>query len=781
MPPDGWRVEAALGGVAGPWTSGFTVAAQPAWPRHKPEMSLLRRRVVTGRVDDADSDTWAALDRELQPPATGSASMQAVIPGVEPWSAETPSLYDLRVSLRSPDGEVVETTVVRVGFRRVEVRGTDLLVNGRRIVIRGVNRHDFDPATGRVVSQQSMREDIATMKRAGFNAVRTSHYPNDPAFLDLTDELGLYVFDEADIESHAFQASLCDDRRYLGQWLARVSRMVLRDRNHASVIVWSLGNESGYGSNHDAAAAWLRSADPTRPLHYEGAIRFDWNRGQAATDIVCPMYPEIEDIVAWASSPRADRPLILCEFSHAMGNSNGSLADYWDVIESTPGLQGGFIWEWRDHGLVQALPGGGVRWAYGGDFGDAPNDDGFCADGLMFPDRRPKPALRESQFLAAPLRVEADAAETVAGGRIRVSNRQQFRDVGWLRGRWSVADGGVTVSAGQLALPGVRPGEEAWAVLEGWQDPGTADAERWLTITFETARDEPWVGAGTEVCWQQVRLDAGGAAAEEAVDPMGRIQVGADGLLRYPGIVSSPRLSLWRAPTDNDRIGGAAARWQALGLHALVRRLLDVEREGPLTTVRSEVLVGPARLVHTQTFTPLVGGSIRVSEHVDIPAELTDLPRVGTVLELEPGFEEAEWYGLGPHETYPDRKRSGLVGRWRSAVADLHVPYLRPQEAGGRAEVRWMSFTARDGRGVTIRLGTPAQMSASHHRAHELAAARHQDELTPAPETVVHLDAAHRGLGTASCGPETLRRYLLGPGPYQWTWTLVVSPSSSPA
>ena len=464
-----------------------------------------------------------------------------------------------------------------------------------------------------------------------------------------------------------------------------------------------------------------------------------------------------------------------------MGNSNGSLADYWDAIESTPGLQGGFIWEWRDHGLQQALPGGGVRWAYGGDFGDQPNDDGFCADGLMFPDRQPKPALREAQSLATPVRVEADAAEVVSRGRIRVRNRQDFRDLGWLRGRWHVADGGVTVADGVLSLPSVRPGEEGWAGLEGWQDPGTADAERWLTIVLETARDEPWAPAGTEVGWQQVQLDPGAEDAEAAVDPTAEIELDDDGRLRFPGVASAPRLSLWRAPTDNDRIGGAAARWHALGLDAPIRRLLDVERAGSATTVRSEVLVGSVGLEHTQSFAPLAGGGIRVSEHVDIPADLVDLARVGTVLELESGFEAVEWFGLGPHECYPDRKRSGLVGRWRSTVADLHIPYMRPQEAGGRADVRWMAFTAPDGRRATISLGTPSQVSASHHRSHELAAARHQEELTPASETVVHIDAAHRGVGTASCGPETLPRYLLDPGTYRWTWTFAVSPSSSPA
>ncbi len=277
---------------------------------------------------------------------------------MEPWSAELPRLYDLEVSLLDPAAAIADRAHVRVGFRNVEIRGTDLLINGQRVLIRGVNRHDFDQHTGRVVSPESMRADLVAMKRHGFNAVRTSHYPNDPAFLELTDELGLYVIDEADIEAHAFQAWLCDDPRYLAQWVSRVSRMVLRDRNHPSVIAWSLGNESGYGANHEAAAAWVRRHEPTRPLHYEGAIRFDWAGGERVTDLVCPMYPAISAIVEFARSGRLTRPLIMCEYSHAMGNSNGTLAEYWDAIETTPGLQGGFIWEWWDHGLVQTLPDG---------------------------------------------------------------------------------------------------------------------------------------------------------------------------------------------------------------------------------------------------------------------------------------------------------------------------------------------------------------------------------------------------------------------------------------
>ena len=312
------------------------------------------------------------------------------------------------------------------------------------------------------------------MKQFGFNAVRTSHYPNDPAFLDLADELGLYVIDEADIESHAFQSTLCDDSRYLNQWVSRVSRMAERDKNHPSVILWSLGNESGYGANHEAAAAWLRRYDPSRPLHYEGAIRFDWTSDQGVSDLTCPMYPEIDAIVEHARSGRQRHPLIMCEYSHAMGNSNGTLAEYWDAIESNPGLQGGFIWEWWDHGLVQELPDGTTRWAYGGDFGETPHDGNFVADGLNWPDRRPKPAMWEAQALDVA-RPSGLGCSTADQGVSRSTNRQRFPQTGLAPG--DVGDRASTASpwaGGDLPLPPIAPGASGRC-----RDPGVLPSSGW--------------------------------------------------------------------------------------------------------------------------------------------------------------------------------------------------------------------------------------------------------------------------------------------------------------
>jgi beta-galactosidase len=771
----GWTVEARVGDLTDTLRGEAPAYAGPAHPLDPVSRSLMRRMTVDGGAtfDAAERAAWATLDHALEPPRQGIVRLHAEIPGVAPWTSETPNLHPLTVELRSPGGAIVETAQLGIGFRRVEIRGVDLLINGRRVYLRGINRHDFDQVTGRVISRESIRADLVLMKQFGFNAVRTSHYPNDPALTELADELGMYVISEADIESHAFQSTLCDDPRYLAAWVERVARMVLRDKGHPSIIAWSLGNESGYGTNHAAAAAWVRRYDPSRPLHYEGAIRWDWSKDQGGSDIACPMYPEIAAIVDHARSGLQQHPLIMCEYSHAMGNSNGTLAEYWDAIESTPGLQGGFIWEWWDHGLIQALPDGTTRWAYGGDFGDEPNDGNFVADGVVWPDRRPKPALWEHKALAAPVRL-GSTRESLARGEITIRNHQDWTGVDGLRARFELAVDGEVVHEGDLALPAIGPSEGAPVAIPGLEALRPDGREIWLTVRFTTAEASASLPAGFEVALGQVRIDDGSiapAAAPAAADPA--VPVDADGSLLDALLTSPPRLSLWRAPTDNDRIGGFADRWAELGVDRLTRSVESTSTGAGGTIVRSRYRTGGGHEIdHEQRLTSLEGGGVRVEESIAIPSELTDLARVGTTFEVVPGLERFEWFGTGPHETYPDRKRGGVVGRWASSVADQTVPYIRPQENGGHADVRWFTLSDGAGRGLRVTLEAPAQVSATHLRAADLAAATHHVELRPRPETVVHLDAAHRGLGTASCGPDTLPEYLVGPGTYRLAWTI---------
>ncbi|MFJ9744824.1 glycoside hydrolase family 2 TIM barrel-domain containing protein [Streptomyces chartreusis] len=740
---------------------------------------------LTGDLDgqplaqDAEFDRANAEDERVSD-FLGEARLLAGVTDVRTWNAETPELYDLTVRLHRHDGTVADTSRHRIGFRDVEVVGRDLLVNGERVFIRGVNRHDFHPLTGRTVSYEDMRADLVLLKRFGFNAVRTAHYPNDPALYDLADELGLYVVDEADIESHDHAHEIADDPRYLNAFVDRVSRMVLRDKNHPSVIVWSLGNESDYGANHDAAAGWLRRHDPTRPLQYEGAAKLGWADPDVASDIACPMYASLEDCLAHALSGQQTKPLIQCEYSHAMGNSNGTLADHWAAIEATPGLQGGFIWEFWDHGILQRVSDGrpagrggaglydngvaapGYRWAYGGDFGETIHDGPFIADGVVFPDRTPKPAMYEHREISAPLRIECFRHEGIVLG-----NHQHFRGLDWLAGEWrlDLADG--TTLTAPAVLPTLCPGETAAVPLpfEVPRDGG----EAWLTLRVTVAEEQLWAPRGTVVCVPQVRLR--GPAVAEVPPVEGRIEVDGEGLLVHPLLTAAPTLSLWRAPTDNDELGGMARRWRSWGLDTLVRKTVSVSEDSGRVTVEAEYAGTTGVVRHRQVLTPVEGG-VRVEEEAELPEAFDDVARVGTVFETVAGLDLLDWFGQGPWESYPDRSAGAPVGHHSVPVEELFTPYLRPQESGGRHGVRRFALSAPDATGLAVALDEPRQISVTRYRAEDLASAGHHDELVPRPGCVVHIDAAHRGLGTASCGPDTSPSYLVAPGVHRWSWTL---------
>ncbi len=709
---------------------------------------------------------------------------------VRRWSSEQPHLYELLVTLRDPRGETVEVQRERIGFRHVAVVGDELLINGKPVLLRGVNRHDFDARTGRVIGLESMRRDVITMKQHGFNAVRTSHSPNDPRFLDLCDEYGLYVIDEANIESHAWIGSLCHDPRYRSQWLERGARMVQRDENHPSIILWSLGNESGHGANHDALAGWIRAHDPTRPLHYEGAIMLDWAGGVGVTDVLCPMYPPIAVIEAWAKKPWGPkRPVIMCEYSHAMGNSNGCLADYWDVIEANHGLQGGFIWEWWDHGLEQELPGGRIRYAYGGDFGEVRHDANFCCDGVVWPDGSPKPALQEHRWLACPIAV---AWAGNARDRLRLTNRQDFNDTGWCKALVEVSVDGVVRDSAELRLAAIAAGGSTVAKVPVTRPDLAPGEECTITVRFSAARELPWALSGAEVGWRQLEWAKGAPPKRAAARGKGpELQLG-DGLLTSFTVDgreviregAGPRLAMWRAPTDNDGIKlwtgqerKPLGRWRGWGLDALGRELLEVEQKsGDQAIVRCAYLGtdGDAPILHTSRMRSRPDGAIEFTETVEIPAVITDVPRIGMSFALGPGLERLEWYGRGPHESYPDRARGAALGRWRSTVGDQYVPYVMPQEHGLHVDTRWFTLVGDHGTGVRIEATKPAvfAFSALHHAAADLTRATHADELVARSETIVHVDHAHRGLGTLSCGPDTLDRYRIGAGTYTWSWRL---------
>lgn len=709
--------------------------------------------------------------KEIEPPTPGKLTLSTQIPKVSPWSAETPALYTLVLELVDPSGKTVQRTSQRIGFREVQVRGRELLVNGQPVMIYGVNRHDFNRHTGRVLTREDMRNDLIEMKRWNFNAVRTSHYPNDPAFLDLCDELGFYVVGEANIESHAFYDSICNDPRYLGAFVERVGRMMQRDIHHPSVILWSLGNESGAGTNHQAAAAYARAFDPTRPLHYEGAIRGSWMGNHALTDVVCPMYPSIHAIVEYAKSGKQDRPLIMCEYSHAMGNSNGTLAEYWEAIEELDGLQGGFIWEFWDHGLDQILPDGSLRRAYGGDFGEKKHDGNFCCDGMVFPNRSPKPAMHEFKQLASPISITTKTANT---GEFLVFNKQFFSDLSDFEIFWSITCDGLETKSGKVSLPNIGPRKSKKITVKSpllMKPDGRG--ERFITFTFLRKSTTAWAPPASEVGWSQFALPSRKRVTSEKSPKNLALRmdelVDSKGTIKLPFAKVSPELSLWRAPTDNDRIGHIATNWEQWGVRDLTRLDYTIKKSGKQITINNiwQTRAG-IQIKHTQIITPISEG-FSVAETVVIPKQLSDLGRVGTVFELSGELDQVTWFGSGPHETYPDRKL-GRIQRWSSTVKDQYVPYVRPQENGGHNAVRWVEIFGSLGNGVRLELDLPRQVSVTPNRASDLARATHDVEVVPSGNVVVHIDAAHRGIGTASCGPDTLPNYLISPGIHKWEW-----------
>ena len=671
-----------------------------------------------------------------------------IIPKVKLWSAEMPTRYRVVVSLVDPVDQVTEVHAVITGFRTVEIVGNKLLINGKRVMIRGVNRHDHHPEKGKAVSRDDMLADLVLMKQHNVNAVRCSHYPNDSQFLDLCDELGLYVIDEANAECHAWNTSLIHNSDYRNTWISRITRMVERDKNHPSIIMWSLGNEAGYGPVHDAAAQWIRSYDPSRPLHYEGAVFHDgWESGgRVASDVVCPMYAPIDAIVAYGKKSAGKRPLIMCEYSHAMGNSNGSLADYWHAFENTPGLQGGFVWEWKDHGLTQVTEDGVTRFAYGGQFGDTPNDGNFVADGLVHADLTPHPAMRELAWVHRPVWVTLGGRR--AARHLIIRNHQWFSDLSAYVATWELIADGTVVRQGRLSVPFVAPDTEVTVPLPV---EISADAkEAFLTVTWSLKKDAPWAPSGHVVAWDQVELKSSRRRSVPIASAHGE---SAD-------LGIEPRVTVWRAAVDNDGFKMMPHLWPAFG-RSLERWL----RQGVVTDDAS-VLTSETVMHHRSD------GSVRYEHIVDVPDHLEDLPRIGATFNAPARFTKIRYYGRGPHENYPDRNASATIGVYESDPDQL--PYLVPQEFGLRTDCRWMELVDPKS-GDTLRIEAEGQilhMSATHYTANDLFAADDQTELVARPHLVVHLDVAHRGLGTASCGPDTLPKYQIGTGRFQFAYVV---------
>ncbi|KAB8194024.1 DUF4981 domain-containing protein [Nonomuraea phyllanthi] len=750
----------------------------------------------------------------LSVPELGLSGVPAAGPytlPVEPWSAELPRLYDAELSA---GGESVR---FRIGFRTVAVEDGVIKVNGRRVLFRGVNRHEFHPETGRTLDEATMRADIELMKRHNVNAVRTSHYPPHPRFLELCDEYGLWVIDECDLETHGFhpvgwRGNPSADARWREPYLDRMARMVERDKNHASVVIWSLGNESGTGSkepggtdNLRAMAEWARERDPSRPLHYEG----DWDSGYV--DMYSRMYAGVEEVDAIGrreekplDDPALDEhrrglPFVLCEYAHAMGNGPGGLSEYQELFYRHERCQGGFVWEWIDHGFSHERYG----WAYGGDYGEELHDGNFVTDGLVFPDRTPSPGLVEFKKVIEPVRV------TVSPESVTVTNLHDFRDLSHLSFSWAVEEEGREVASGVLDVP--ETGPDASVTLPLPALPETA-AETWLTVRAALAAGQPWAPAGHEIAWGQCQVrsataapgaSAGATAGEsaeasaatagsgpakastvavagtsEGASAGGELAVGpgvfdaATGRpLRIGGVpVEDVRLDLWRAPTDNDLRGWptqVATEWRRAGLDRLHHRLLGVDRTAGELVVRSRVAAAAQdrAMLATYRWSATGDGGLALTLTTEPEGEWGfPIPRLGIRATLPASVDTVEWYGLGPGEAYSDSVQAARVGRYAMSVDDLQTPYVFPQENGHRPGVRWAELGGLRVEGLfglTVRRWT----------SEDLDAARHLTDLVPREAVYVNLDLAQQGLGTASCGPGVLPRYDLPAEPATFSLT----------
>lgn len=752
---------------------------------------------------DVDVTPGADVQARIVVPELGIDSVtgiELVIDAVDAWSAEHPRLY--RGTL-STDAESIEITI---GFRTVAITDGIITVNGERVLFRGVNRHEFDPTTGRTVDEDLMRRDLVLMKQHNINAVRTSHYPPHPRFLELCDEYGLWVIDECDFESHGFfpfkwvpiSVNPTDDPRWESALVDRMARMVERDKNRPSVIIWSLGNECGPGINLGAMARYARERDPGRPLHYER----DWSCEYV--DMYSRMYAthdEVEAIGRGVEEPLADAvldarrramPFILCEYAHAMGNGPGGLTEYQELFEKYPRCQGGFVWEWIDHGLAATREDGTAFYAFGGDFGEEMHDGNFVADGLVFPDRTPSPGLGELKKVFEPVRISI--ADT-----IEVSNLHNHSDLSHLDFRWSLEELGIEVASGSLGTVRATAGEKVDVTVPAL--PETAN-ESWLTVRAVLRDDAVWAPAGFEIAWAQAQYRAATVSTETAQG--GRVQLTPDERVKAPATagrgrdaqtisvgpatfdarsgrltglyglpVDGPRLDLWRAPIDNDRSFSWDPRvpqWLHIGLDRLQDRVLSVEHStdgphGSQLVVCTRTAPAGSELGFESRFTWSSRQdtlSLRVTM-TPIGPWLVALPRIGLRMSVPESIAAAEWFGLGPNESYADSARAARIGLHCATIDELQTPYVAPQENGNRMGVRSLALTDQTGRGMRVESLTPFSFTARRWTTEDLAAASHTADLVPGDRVWLNLDVGQNGIGSGSCGPGVLAQYILPP------------------
>ncbi|GKX28208.1 beta-galactosidase [Vallitalea longa] len=744
----------------------------------------------------------------------GKSYFQTIIEDVEKWNAEMPSLYSLVIELME-DNRVIETSCYRVGFRKIEIKESRLLINGQSVVLKGVNRHDMHPTKGYAVNRADMMKDILMMKKYNFNMLRTSHYPNDPYIYELCDRLGIYVMDEADLEMHGYilinklkfngkeqSIAMNNDDRWEHMFIDRAKRMVERDKNHPCIISWSLGNESGSGSNHVKMAEWVRNRDKSRFIHYESAGELDY------VDVVSYMYPSVELVKKEATRTDENRPFFVCEFMHAMGNSMGNPREYWDIMHEDNRLIGGCIWEWADHGILTQNEDGKEFYAYGGDFGDEPNDYKFCIDGMVFPDRMPHTGLIELREVIAPVQVTGFNKES---GEITIHNRYDFIDLSHLNLQYKILENGNTIMEGLIEMPQIMPHSKACfklpekilcAVKEGYNYH--------LNLYFKYKSPKNWERAVDYIHKCQYPLNelvpvevkrcndellvketeneiiVSGKSFNITFDKIH----GNFSKYIYGGvsiISEGPRENFFRAPTDNDERGWilredcTAGNWRKYGLDMLWKNVIDISwysnKNEFIFTVKARHGKPSMFVAYETVSTYRVTSNGVITVEVDyLPVDINDcIPRLGMTFTMNKGFEYVEWLGRGEHENYVDRKESALIGHYKSKVDDLFVNYIIPQENGNKTDTLWVKVINDEGIGFMITSKKLFDYSVSHYTTNNIYKATHPYELKHKEETIINIDYGQTGIGNGSCGPETwvLDRYKLKPNMTNFIFSII--------
>ncbi|RPH22513.1 beta-galactosidase [Buttiauxella warmboldiae] len=719
------------------------------------------------------------------------------------WSAELPNLYRVVVALLDSTGATIEAEAYDIGFRKIEIQQGLLKLNGKPLLIRGTNRHEHHPIKGQVMDAETMCRDIVLMKQHNFNAVRCSHYPNHPLWYRLCDKYGLYVVDEANIETHGMvpMNRLSDDPVWLPAMAERVTRMVQRDINHPSIIIWSLGNESGHGANHDALYRWIKSFDPTRPVQYEGG-----GANSAATDIICPMYARVDEdqpfpavpkwsIKKWIGMPGESRPLILCEYAHAMGNSFGGFHKYWQAFRQHPRLQGGFVWDWVDQSLIKHDENGEPFSAYGGDFGDRPNDRQFCMNGLLFADRTPHPALYEAQqaqqFFQFTLHRETPL-------RLIITSEYLFRRSDNERLVWQIAQNGVTLAEGE-ALLDIAPQGTQTLTFDALPAI-TQSGDVWLTVKVQQINATGWSEAGHLCAWDQWQLPgmlcvntpcfSHDAPTLETSPCHFDIRLGhhhwqfnrETGLLhqwwkaQQPALLQPLQDRFTRAPLDND-IGVSEAtrvdpnawveRWKAAGMYQLEAQLEICTAEAlagevQICTVHSWKHNDKTLFISRKNWRIDALGALHISVDVEVAFGTPPPARIGLACQLSQVAPQVCWLGLGPHENYPDRKQSALFDYWQRPLADMHTPYVFPSENGLRCDTQALEYGDNQWRGNF-------HFNLSRFSQQQLREKSHRHLLVEEAGSWLNLDGFHMGVGgDDSWSPSVSPEYLLDKQHYHY-------------